>query len=229
MKTIGCVINQDIPRPEKQLVEQFKDIQVANLGDCMSRTAAFSQTIRPMNKVKLLGTAFTVKVPQGDNLMLHKAMDLAQPGDILVIDAGGMTDRAIFGEIMVSYCISRGIAGMIVDGSIRDSELLAEMELPVYAKGISPNGPYKNGPGEIGTIISVGGQVVRPGDIIIGDADGIIAIDPAVAEELLEQVKKIVEKEDEILETIKKSGTYERSWMDEKLKEIGCDGCIEGK
>ena len=195
----------------------------------MSRTAAFSQTIRPMNKVKLLGTAFTVKVPQGDNLMLYKAMDLAQPGDILVIDAGGMTDRAIFGEIMVSYCISRGIAGMIVDGSIRDSELLSEMEFPVYAKGVSPNGPYKNGPGEIGTIISVGGQVVRPGDIIIGDGDGIIAIDPAAAEELLEQVKKIVEKEDAILETIKKSGTYERPWMDEKLKEIGCDGCIEGK
>lgn len=176
MRNVGCRIYSGFQRPSQELINRFAGIPVANLGDCMNRIAAISQNIRPLNQAKLLGTAFTVKVPPGDNLMLHKAMDLAKPGDVLMIDAGGTTDRAIFGEIMTSYCRGRNLAGLVVDGSIRDFEALSQMDYPVYASGVSPNGPYKNGPGEIGTEIVVGGQVIHPGDIVIGDGDGVIAV-----------------------------------------------------
>ena len=116
----GCKIILDFDRPDRALVEQFAGLPVANIDDCMGRTAAMNYRIRPMNDSPLLGTAFTIKVPEGDNLMFHKAMDLAKPGDVFIIDAGGDPSRSIFGELMVSYCRVRGIAGIVVDGSIRD-------------------------------------------------------------------------------------------------------------
>lgn len=151
----------------------------------MNRLAAVDQSIRPFNKTKLLGPAFTIRVPEGDNLMLHKTMDLAEPGDIIVIDAGGATQRAILGELMLTYCKIRGIGGILLDGCIRDAEAIAEMDIAVYAKGVTPNGPYKNGPGEINVPVVIGGKVVNPGDIIVGDADGIIIIKPEDADALI--------------------------------------------
>ena len=195
-----------------------------NIDDCMGRTAAMHCRIHPMNKGNLVGTAFTIKVPEGDNLMFHKAMDMAQPGDVFVIDAGGSPNRSIFGELMVSYCRARGIAGIVVDGSIRDSEAIGELtDFPVYAIGVTPNGPYKNGPGEINTPVSVGGIVVHPGDIIVGDADGVIVIYPEDAETVLAAVKAVKVKEEGIMKDIVEKTSYVRPWVDEKLKEIGCE------
>jgi RraA family protein len=178
MANVGCKIIKNFERPDRKLVELFKGMPVANIDDCMNRTAAVRSDIVPMNKAPLLGTAFTVKVPEGDNLMFHAAMDMAQPGDVIVIDAGGDVNRAIFGELMITYCHKRGLAGVIVDGVIRDSDEIAEMDFPVYAKGAIPNGPYKNGPGEINTVISFGGKVICPGDIIVGDGDGLLVAAP---------------------------------------------------
>lgn len=223
MKNIGCTIIQDFKRAEKRLVELFKDLPVANIDDCMNRTAAVDPSIKSLNKSPLLGTAFTVKVPEGDNLMFHKAMDMAQAGDVIVIDAGGDINRAIFGELMITYCKTRGIAGVIVDGSVRDADALSEMDIAIYAKGVTPNGPYKNGPGEINTPISFGGKVICPGDIIVGDGDGIVVIKPDVAEDIAEQTRKTSEKEHGIMSEIVNKGTYIRPWVDEKLKEIGCE------
>lgn len=223
MKNIGCTIIQDFKRTEKRLVELFKDLPVANIDDCMNRTAAVDPSIKSLNKSPLLGTAFTVKVPEGDNLMFHKAMDMAQAGDVIVIDAGGDINRAIFGELMITYCKTRGIAGVIVDGSVRDADALSEMDIAIYAKGVTPNGPYKNGPGEINTPISFGGKVICPGDIIVGDGDGIVVIKPDVAEDIAEQTRKISEKEHGIMSQIVNKGTYIRPWVDEKLKEISCE------
>lgn len=222
MGNIGCKIINDFNRPDKNLVEEFRELPVANIDDCMNRTAAVNENIRPMNKAKLLGPAFTVKVAQGDNLMFHKAMDMAKEGDVIVIDAGGFTGRAIFGELMINYCKVRGVAGVIVDGSIRDYDTLSKMDFPVYARGITPNGPYKNGPGEINTVISFGGQVVRPGDIIVGDEDGIVVIKPEEAKDLVEKVKNVSLKEKEIMDTMLTDGTYIRPWVNEKLYEINC-------
>ena len=222
MKNIGYSINLNYTRPDKALIELFRDIPVANIDDCMNRTAAVDGAIRPLNRTPLLGTAFTVQVPEGDNLMFHKAMDLAQPGDVIVIDAGGDTNRAIFGGLMISYCKVRGLAGVIVDGAIRDYRELADMDFPVYAKGVTPNGPYKNGPGTIGETIAFGGKVVRPGDIIVGDEDGIIIIKPEEAEELAKAAQGVVAKEAAILDNILNKHSYERPWVDELLTKTGC-------
>ena len=221
--SIGCKIVLNFPRPARTLVEQFQNIPVANLDDCMGRTAAVRAEIVPMGKPKLLGPAFTVKVPEGDNLMFHKAMDLAKPGDVIVIDAGGSIQRSIFGELMAHYCKLRGIAGIAVDGSIRDCAEIAAMDFPVYARGVTPNGPYKNGPGEIGTVISFGGRTVHPGDIVVADSDGLLFVRPDEAEGLLKAVNAVMEKEAKIMKTQLEDGTYIRPWVDEKLKEIGCE------
>ncbi|MPW26117.1 RraA family protein [Alkalibaculum sp. M08DMB] len=224
MSKVGCRIRTDFERPSRELIEKFKDIPVANLDDCMNRISAIDENIRPINNSKILGPAFTIKVPEGDNLMFHKAMDIAKPGDIIVIDAGGTTKRAIFGELMVNYCMIRGIGGIIVDGSLRDVDFISKLvDFPVYAKGITPNGPYKNGPGEINTDVVVGGQVVSPGDIVIGDGDGVLFIKPYEAEEILERVQKVQQIEAEIMDKIKNDKTYIRPWMDKKLEEIACD------
>ena len=134
--SIGCKIVKDFQRPAPELVTRFKDMPVANIDDNMGRIAAVDAAIEPIGyKGQLLGTAFTVRVPQGDNLMFHAAMDLAKPGDVIVIDAGGFTDRAIFGELMATYCKARGIKGIVCDGAIRDRGGLAAMEdFHVYAR-----------------------------------------------------------------------------------------------
>lgn len=222
MKNIGCVIRREWERPAREAVELFRDMPVANIDDCMNRTAAAVWELKPLNSAKLLGSAFTVKVPEGDNLMFHKAMDMAVPGDVICIDAGGDARRAILGEIMASYCKKRGIAGIVVDGSVRDADELAAMDFPVYARGAVPNGPYKNGPGEIGTVISLGGIIIHPGDIIVGDGDGILAIRPEDAAELSKQVRAVQEKEKKLMRGIREDGVYPRPWVDEKLEEIGC-------
>lgn len=125
MANVGCRIELGFRRPEKEWIERFRGVPVANLDDCMGRMAAMDQGLRPVGKAKLLGPAFTIRVPQGDNLLFHKAMDLAQPGDIMVIDAGGGRNRAILGELMARYCIRRQLGGIIVDGSIRDYDALS--------------------------------------------------------------------------------------------------------
>ena len=221
MSAIGCRIRTDFPRPPRELVELFRGVPVANIDDCMNRMAAIDAAIRPLNAAPLLGTAFTVKVAEGDNLMFHKAMDMAQPGDVFMIDAGGCTERSIFGELMLTYCKVRGVAGVVVDGAVRDAGAIAGMDLPVYARGVTPNGPYKNGPGEINYPISLGGVIVNPGDIVVGDADSVLVIRPGEAGDLAKAARAVVEKEASIMAGILK-GAYPRPWVDAKLRELGC-------
>ena len=220
----GCRIVEDFQRPAPELVALFQGMPVANIDDCMNRVAAADAAIEPIgHKGQLLGTAFTVRVPQGDNLMFHAAMDLAKPGDVVVIDAGGFTDRAIFGELMAAYCKSRGIRGIVCDGAVRDREGLATMaDFPVYARGVTPNGPYKNGPGVINVPVVIGGKVVRPGDIVVGDDDGVLFIPPEQAEAIARATAEVEKKEAKIMEQILHEGTYIRPWVEEKLREIGC-------
>ncbi len=222
--SVGCKIIKDFKRPSAETVELFRDMPVANIDDCMNRTAAANSSIEPIGcKGQLLGTAFTVRVAQGDNLMFHAAMDLAKSGDVIVIDAGGFTERAIFGELMATYCKSRGIKGIVCDGAIRDRGGLAALEdFPVYARSATPNGPYKNGPGEINVPVTIGGRVVCPGDIVVGDDDGVLFIRPDEAEALAAATKAVEKKEAGIMEHILNDGTYIRPWVDEKLREIGC-------
>ncbi len=221
----GCRIYKDFKRPDPALVKQFEGMPVANIDDNMQRVAAVDSAIKPVGyKGQMVGVAFTVKVPQGDNLMFHAAMDLAKPGDIIVIDAGGYENRAIFGELMCTYLKVRGIRGVICDGAVRDWGGLAALEgFNVYARCANPNGPYKNGPGEINVPVVCGGKIVYPGDIVVADDDGVLFVRPEDAEALIAATKAVEEKEAGIMKHILEDGTYIRPWVDAKLKEIGCE------
>ncbi|MDF2875051.1 MAG: Dimethylmenaquinone methyltransferase [Sporomusa sp.] len=183
---IGFRIYNNIQRPPQELVEKFRGLPSSNIADNMGRLYCIGRQIKPLNKVPLLGVAFTVKAPQGDNLMFHRALELAQPRDIIVVDGEGDLEHSLAGEMMIRTAMKRGLGGFVVDGCMRDYDAISELEFPIYARGITPQGPYKNGPGEINVPICCGGQVVMPGDILVGDMDGIVVIRPEDALELAE-------------------------------------------
>lgn len=210
-------------RPSRELVAALAEMVTPHLSDNMSRLQGAAAAIRPMHGggAKLAGPAFTVRVPAGDNLMVHKAIDIAAPGDVIVVDAAGMLEQAIIGDIMTSHAAKRGIAGFVIDGAIRDAAELAARPFPVYARGVTHRGPYKNGPGEINVPVSIGGMVVRPGDIVVGDADGVVAVPLADAEAVLAAAREQKKKEDASLAAIA-AGTFDRKWVDEALRAKGC-------
>lgn len=219
MASSGFRIKRIVERPEKALIEAFRGIPSSNIADCMNRIACLDAGIVPSNKIPLLGCAFTVKTAEGDNLLFHKALDLAQPGDVLVIAGGGASQRSYCGEIMARYAMSRGLGGFIIDGCIRDSDAISQLSFPVYARGVNPDGPYKNGPGEIGFPVSLAGRVIFPGDILVGDADGVVVIRPDEAPQIAEESREVFLKEEKILRNISQ---IDRSWIDKILEAKGC-------
>ena len=212
----------DIPkRPDPRLVAELAKMVTPHLSDSMERLYAGGHQLRPMHREgKLGGPAFTVKTAAGDNLLVHKALDTAQRGDVVVVDAGGWLDNAIIGELMAARARQRGIAGIVIWGAIRDSAELGAGSYPVYAAGVTHRGPYKNGPGEINVPVVIGGMPVNPGDIIVGDADGLVAVPQDQAERVLASAKSILEKETASMKQIL-AGTVDRSWVDKALKEKG--------
>ncbi|MDR3588739.1 MAG: RraA family protein [Negativicutes bacterium] len=222
MSNVGFRIFTKIERPDKTLVEAFRGVPVANIADNMYRHSCIDAKIRPMNKFPLLGPAFTVKSRTADNLLLHKAIDMAQPGDVIIVDCQGDTVNSVIGELMISWAARRGIAGIVVDGAIRDVDALENMKLSVYAAGVTPKGPFKDGPGEINVPVSCGGIVVNPGDIIVGDGDGVVVISPKDAQEVLAKARAMQAKEQDILKQIENL-TWDRTWVDKALKEKGCE------
>jgi regulator of RNase E activity RraA len=223
MPNIGFRVRSNFKRPARDLVEKFRGLPVANIADCMNRISCLDAAIVPFNRTPLLGCALTVRSTGGDNLLFHKALDLAQAGDVIVVADGGTPNRSCCGEIMVKYAISRGLAGFIVDACIRDRYAIAELDFPVYARGVTPNGPYKNGPGEINFPASCGGIVINPGDILIGDGDGVVVIKPEEAAELAETTRKVFEKEEKSMADIDAGRGMDRTWIDKFLAEKNCE------
>lgn len=223
MSNVGNRIIKEWKRPDKEMIEAFKGLPSSNVGDVMGRMFAMDYSIKPVNKpgVNLVGTAFTVRTHPADNLMVHKALDMAQPGDVIIVDACGDMGNAILGEIMCHYAKSKGIAGFIVDGSVRDLYSIAEMGFPVFAKGGSPRGPYKEGPGEINTLISCGNVAINPGDIVVADDDGVVVVPLENAVDILEKAKKKQRAEEEEIKAIY-NGSLDRRWVDETLEKKGC-------
>ena len=205
------------------LVEAFKAVPVANVSDCMARMTAGGARLRPMHGSGLLsGPALTVKTRPGDNLMIHKAIAMGQPGDVIVVDAGGDLTNALIGEIMVAEAIAAGLAGFVIDGAIRDVGAIRAGTFPVYAAGVTHRGPYKDGPGEINVPIALDGMVVEPGDLIIGDDDGLLCIPFADAEAILKAAKAKHAAEDISLAEIRGGGPRSKPWVDATLTRIGC-------
>jgi regulator of RNase E activity RraA len=210
-------------RVSPDVVRKFKPLPVANISDCMSRLTAGGPRLRPYHAGGVLaGPAFTVKTRPGDNLMVHKALDIASPGDVVVVDAGGDLTNSIVGEIMISYAINRGIAGIVINGSIRDSDALRGLDFPVFAAGVTHRGPYKSGPGEIGRTIAIDGMVIEPGDLVIGDGDGLLCIAYDEVEEIYQAASAKKKAEDKILADLKAGGSMDRAWVDAALKQLGC-------
>ncbi len=200
MLTIGNRFFTEVKRPDRALVERFRGLPSSNINDEMNRLFCMHDYITLLNPdaaVQLVGTAITVKAPIGDNLMFHQALDMAQPGDIIVVDGGSGNNRSLAGEIMMRFAQEKGLAGIVADGCLRDLDGIRKLRMPVYAKGITPQGPFKNGPGEVNTPIACGGQVVFPGDILVGDQDGIVVIRPQDAEAVLESALKKKAGEDD--------------------------------
>jgi len=212
----------DIPRrPDARLVAELAKMVTPHLSDSMERLYASGPQLRPMHKGgKLAGPAYTVKTTPGDNLLVHKALDAAHKGDVIVVDAGGVCENAIIGELMMSRARQRGVAGIVIWGAIRDSAEIAAGTYPVYAAGVTHRGPYKNGPGEINVPINMAGMAVSPGDIIVGDADGLVAIPQEQAERILKSAQGILAKETAMMKEIE-AGSVDRSWVDKSLKEKG--------
>ncbi len=218
----GFRIKRSWERIGADMVAAFRDLPVANVSDSMSRLSAFGPEFRPMHISGVLaGPALTVRSRPGDNLMLHKAIDMAEPGDVIVMDAGGDLTNSLMGELMLAHAIRRGVAGFVLHGAIRDAEAIRARNLPFYACGITHRGPYRTGPGEIGLPISLGGSVIEPGDLILGDFDGVVAVPRAQAEAILAATRKKHAAETKQMEETE-AGTVDRAWVDEALKAAGC-------
>lgn len=219
---IGFKINKNFHHPSRDVLAEFADIPIPNIGDAMQRTAAISSSIKSVNNERLSGTAYTVRVPAGDNLLFYYAIDQASPGDVIVVDGGGFTERALCGEIMATLAKERGLAGFVINGAIRDYVELSQMEFPVFAIASCPNGPYKNGPGEINVPVNIGGRIVCPGDILIGDKNGLVSFKEEEVPEIIENVNTIIKKEQALMDDIKKNRRMDLRWMYQKLAVEQC-------
>ena len=220
--TIGFRILERKKKVALNIAKEFLTLPVANVSDSMWRLTAGGSRLRPMHKSgQLAGPALTVKSRPGDNLMLHKAIDMAEPGDIIVCDAGGDLTNSLMGELMLAHAMKRGVGGFVLDGAVRDVEAFLEVNLPVFAAGVSHRGPYKDGPGEINVSVAINGMVIEPGDLVIGDWDGVLSIPLDDVESIL---KKTNEKQAaEAVDMAKiEAGEWDRSWVDKTLKDRGC-------
>jgi len=214
-------IVRDFERVPAHIVAQAATLQPAILADVNGRRGALHGRIAALRPyMKLAGPALTVEVRPGDNLMIHAAMALAKPGDVLVIDGKGDQTAALMGTIMMTACKQLGLAGVVIDGAVRDSLEIDEMDFAVFSVGTNPNGPTKNVPGRIGHPVTVGGVTVRAGDFITGDGDGVLVVERERVEALLPLARKKVEDETSRIAAIKQGNTA-ASWLDAALRTAG--------
>jgi len=218
---LGLRIEPAHTRLPQEVIDGLGAISTTVIADAMGRFNAMNG-VRHFNEpdVRMVGQALTVKTISGDNLMIHKAIDIAQPGDVIVVDGGGDIGRALLGEIMCKIGQKNRISGYVVDGAIRDAEAIRQMGFPVFAKGVNPGGPFKEGPGQINVGISCAGVSVNPGDVIVGDNDGVVVVPYEQATEVLERARAIHVYEQKVLNQIE-AGTLDRSWVDETIKKKG--------
>jgi regulator of RNase E activity RraA len=218
--SIEYVISERTP-PLVNEISQLKGIPTSIISDSLGRNLV-AQQILPINKkpVSVCGNAFTVQVRSGDNLMIHKALTMIQPGDVLVISGDGDISRALFGEILMTVAIKRGAIGCVVDGAVRDTDAFDKESFPCWAKEISLRGPFKDGPGTINQAIFIGGMLVNPGDIIVGDMDGVIAIPRNIVNQAIQLSKEKLRQEEVTIQAIM-NGSYDESWIDKILEQKG--------
>ena len=216
----GFRLRPQWPRPDEALLAAFGDASPAQIADCMSRLGAMDSGIRPIwPSPRIIGSALTVWCHSGDNLMLHKGLSQAQPGDVVVMNTQGNTNNSGFGELLATSAVKLGIRGIILDGTVRDAAALEALGLPVYARGLCPNGCNKDGAGEVGAIIACGGVAVRPGDIIVADRDGVTVVPLGDAAEVAAMARDQIAREHKRLAEIDR-GVLVRPEIDEYLRKL---------
>lgn len=211
--------------PDPKVVAGFKKIPASNTADCMERNCAMNPRIKLMSNPdeEMVGPAFTVHTRAGDNLAIYAALKYCQSGDVIVIDDEGDNTRSLIGEVMMSYLRDqKKIAGIVIGGPIRDIDNLRNWKLPIYATSTTPGGPYKEGPGEINVPVACGNVSVNPGDVILGDADGVICIPRKDAPEILPKAQAFHEQ-DEAKAIAFSKGEVDLSWVDKSLADKGFD------
>jgi RraA family protein len=220
---IGFRIRTGVQRPPPETVRGLAAFDTPEISDLMNRLYTMAPTIRNLTDehLRLAGPACTVKVYPGDNLMVHKALDVAQPGDVVVVDTSASTATAVLGDLVSQKARHRGVAGFVVDGLIRDLPGIKALgDFPVYARGVTPIGPLHRGPGEINHPVSAGGIVVHPGDVIVGDGNGVVVVPRPAADELLSRLSAKAGKEAEYTAAVSR-GDFDNSWVDALLDESG--------
>jgi len=220
----GFRIRRTIERPPQEVTEGFKQFEVAAVSDLMNRLYTMQRLIRPMVPIvsSLAGPATTVRVFPGDNLMVHAALDIASPGDVVVIDATGSAMNAALGDMIATKARHRGISGFVVDGLVRDIVGVEQVGLPVFARGVTPIGPLHRGPGEVNFPVQCGGVVVCPGDVILADRDGVVVIPIAYAAKILERCRMKSASEAGYVAAVKR-GDFSNAWVEEALGDGGCE------
>lgn len=208
-------------RLPESVISRAREYQAAILSDVAGRRGALYSAVAPLrNDMKLVGTAFTVEVRPGDNLMFHVALALAKPGDVIVVAGHGYGSGALFGELMVKQAEAAGLGGFVVDGASRDFDTISHSSMPIFAAGRNPAGPTKNIDGKICHPVSLGNVSVSSGDLVVGDCDGVVVIPAAEVEQVLEAAAKKVEQEGQRLEEIA-SGILVSPWLDDALRAAG--------
>lgn len=189
-------INKEIPRIPESLIMGFKNLATPTVADAMGRYNCMHSRIKPVfSGARICGPAVTVNTYMADNLMIHVAVRLARPGDIIVVTTGECMEAGYWGELLSLCAKDHNLGGLVIDGGVRDSEQLKKVGFPVFAANICPRGTFKKDPGSVNVPISCGNVNVNPGDIILGDSDGVIVVPRERAQEVLEAAKKIEEKE----------------------------------
>jgi regulator of RNase E activity RraA len=201
------------PSAAPELLERLRGLQVALVSDQLHRNQGFAG-LRPYHRpAPMAGTAVTVRTRAGDNLAVLRAFEFCRPGDVMVVDADGDCANALVGGILTFYAATIGMAGMVLNGAIRDIAEIGERSFPVYAAGHTHRGPYKDGPGAINVPVTLGGMTIRPGDIVVGDQDGLLAFPPAAAEDLIARALAHRAKEEQTIAAMK-AGRWDRSFID---------------
>jgi len=225
----GFRVRMDFPRLDPMIYKQLSRFETPDISDMLNRLYAIDSEIRCLTGAhhRICGPVCTVKVFPGDNLMVHKSLDVAKPGDIIAIDASGSRMNAVIGDIISTKARHRGIQGFIVDGLIRDVPGIVELDFPVFARGETAIGPLHRGPGEINYPISCGGTVVNPGDVIVADASGVVAAPQDIVGELIRRLKTHEAGSREYLEAVQR-GDFSNQWVDDLLAEHNCpfDGAL---
>ena len=217
-------IRRKIDRVPAAVAKAAAKFQASILADVAGRRGTLGGRIQPLAKsMKVSGPAFTVEVRPGDNLMIHAALVLAQPGDVIVVDGKGDLSCALTGALMAAHAQKAGIAGFVIDGAVRDTEDCAKGSFPIFAAGCNPNGPLKNSGGRINWPVSVGGTTVNPGDLIVGDADGVTVLPRELAAAIVAGAQAKVDAEDERMKAIGR-GELVQGWVAEGLKSVGVLG-----